>query len=66
MSDETDKPDPEPDLVSRIGAPLKRYKGRVKVKHLRGKEVAEFRKRMGLDSSSLIIGNTIFGKKTLS
>ena len=66
MNDETDKPATELGGDSRTGVPLKRYQGRVKVRYLKGKEALEFRKRMGLDSSSIIIGNTIFGNKTLS
>ena len=66
MKDETDKPATKLGRDSRTGTPLRRYQGQVKVKHLKGKEALEFRKRMGLDSSSLIIGNTIFGNKTLS
>jgi len=37
------------------------YKGKVKVKHLKGKEAEDFRKRMGLPSSYLVIGPCIKG-----
>jgi len=37
------------------------YKGKIKVKHLKGKEAEDFRKRMGLPSSYLVIGPCIKG-----
>ena len=40
---------------------LKPYKGKVKVQYLNVQEAGEFRERMGLSSSYLVIGNTIKG-----
>ena len=42
------------------GAP-KPYQGKVKVQYLNVKEAGEFRERMGLPRSYLVIGNTIKG-----
>jgi hypothetical protein len=39
--------------------PLQPYKGKVPQQILRGKEALEFRERMGLSSSSLIISNKL-------
>ena len=59
MNDETDKPATELGGDSRTAVPLKRYQGRVKVRHLKGKEAAEFRERMGIPSSYIVIGNVL-------
>jgi len=37
------------------------YQGKVKVQYLNVKEAEEFRERMGLSHSYLVIGNTIKG-----
>ena len=39
----------------------KPYQEKVKVQHLNVQEAGEFRERMGLSSSYLVIGNTIKG-----
>ena len=39
----------------------KPYQGKVKVQHLNVKEAEEFRERMGLSRSYLVIGDTIKG-----
>jgi hypothetical protein len=39
--------------------PLQPYEGKVPQQILRGKEALEFRQRMGLSSSSLIISNKL-------
>ena len=53
--DEQVSPETQPN-----GAP-KPYQGKVKVQYLNVKEAEEFRERMGMPRSYLVIGNTIKG-----
>jgi hypothetical protein len=61
MTKDNDKTEEQPSPeIQPEGAP-KPYQGKVKVRHLNVKEAGEFRERMGLHRSYLVIGNTIKG-----
>jgi hypothetical protein len=61
MTKDNDKTEEQPSPeIQPEGAP-KPYQGKVKVQYLNVKEAEEFRERMGLPRSYLVIGNTIKG-----
>ena len=61
MTDNNDIIDEQASPEIQPGGAPKPYQGKVKVQYLNVKEAEEFRERMGLPRSYLVIGNTIKG-----
>ena len=61
MTKDNDKTEEQPSPEIQPEGALKPYQGKVKVQYLNVKEAGEFRERMGLPRSYLVIGNTIKG-----
>ena len=61
MTNDNDKTEEQPSPKTQPNGAPKPYQGKVKVQHLNVKEAEEFRERMGLPRSYLVIGNTIKG-----
>jgi hypothetical protein len=61
MTKDNDKTEEQPSPEIQPEGVPKPYQGKVKVQHLNVQEAEEFRERMGLSSSYLVIGNTIKG-----
>ena len=61
MTKDNDKTEEQASLGIQLTKVPKHYQGKVNVQYLNVKEAEEFRERMGLPRSYLVIGNTIKG-----